>query len=111
LTGYISEGIALCGKGQTQDAIEAFDLATMFTDRQSKTILLLIKAGQIFLICSLVHHGSQAIALFNAEQNFKAAPHVHQPPNPSPDGDTHACSIVEVSIMDLIQPSSRLILI
>jgi hypothetical protein len=103
LTGYISRGIALCGKGQIQDAIDAFDLATMFTNGQSKTILLLIKAGQIFLPYSLIHHGSQAIALFNAEQHSKATPHVYQPPDASPDSDTLACSIVKVSIPDLIQ--------
>jgi hypothetical protein len=56
LTGYISEGIALCGKGQIKDAMEAFDLAGMFTDGQSKPILLLIKAGQSFPLYSLVHH-------------------------------------------------------
>lgn len=45
-TGYTSKGIALCGKKHFKDAMRAFDLASMFTDRDSKTAhrLLLIKA-------------------------------------------------------------------
>ena len=45
VTGHISRGIALCGKKQFQDAMQAFDLAFMFANEDSKTIHLLIKAG------------------------------------------------------------------
>ncbi|KAG1745659.1 hypothetical protein EDB19DRAFT_455984 [Suillus lakei] len=43
--GYISKGIALCGKEQLWDAMEAFDLAFVFLNRDPMTadILLLIK--------------------------------------------------------------------
>jgi hypothetical protein len=46
-TGYISKGIALCGRKQVRDAIRAFDLASMFTngDIKANHFLLLIKAG------------------------------------------------------------------
>jgi hypothetical protein len=45
--GYISKGIALCGKTQVRDAKEAFDLASIFTDGDPKTyhIIFLIKAS------------------------------------------------------------------
>jgi hypothetical protein len=45
--GYISKGIALCGKTQVRDAKQAFDLASIFTDGDPKTnhIIFLIKAG------------------------------------------------------------------
>jgi hypothetical protein len=45
-TGYTSKGIALCGKKHIKDIMKAFDLASMFTDRDMKAIhcLLLIKA-------------------------------------------------------------------
>jgi len=51
LLGYISKGIALCGKKQFQDAMGAFDLGFMFTNEDSKVIhfLLLIKAGHTFV--------------------------------------------------------------
>jgi hypothetical protein len=42
LTGYISKGIALCGKNRLQDAIRAFDLASVFTNSDSETTLLLL---------------------------------------------------------------------
>ncbi|KAG1858584.1 cell morphogenesis N-terminal-domain-containing protein [Suillus tomentosus] len=58
LTGYISKGIALCGKGRVLDARAAFDVASMYTDQDSEIVhfLLLI----------------EAIALFNANQHDKA---------------------------------------
>ncbi|KAG1786312.1 uncharacterized protein HD556DRAFT_1445173 [Suillus plorans] len=58
LTGYISKGIALCGKGRVLDARAAFDVASMYTDQDSEIthFLLLIKA----------------IALFNADQHDEA---------------------------------------
>ncbi|KAG1896626.1 uncharacterized protein F5891DRAFT_580344 [Suillus fuscotomentosus] len=50
LWGYISKSIALCGNGQLWDAMEAFDLAITFSNRDPVTIdlLLLIKAVVIF---------------------------------------------------------------
>jgi len=43
--GYISKGVALCGKNQLSDAMQAFDLAFVFSNRDSMTndLLLLIK--------------------------------------------------------------------
>ncbi|KAG2356435.1 hypothetical protein BDR07DRAFT_447208 [Suillus spraguei] len=57
-TGYISRGIALCGKGYVREARIAFDVASLFTNQDSVTsyFLLLIKA----------------IALFNADQHEEA---------------------------------------
>jgi hypothetical protein len=42
--GYISKGIALCGKKQIRDANKAFDLAFTFADGESKTIYFLFLA-------------------------------------------------------------------
>ncbi|KAG2352949.1 hypothetical protein BDR07DRAFT_1615330 [Suillus spraguei] len=58
LTGYISKGIALCGKGHVREARIAFDAASMFTnqDPEANHFLLLIKA----------------IALFSADQHEEA---------------------------------------
>ncbi|KAG2054586.1 WD40 repeat-like protein [Suillus hirtellus] len=58
LIGFISKGIALCGKGQVREARVAFDVASMFTNQDSEInlFLLLIKA----------------IALFNADQHEEA---------------------------------------
>ncbi|KAG2051196.1 WD40 repeat-like protein [Suillus hirtellus] len=58
LIGFISKGIALCGKGHVREARVAFDVASMFTNQNSETnqFLLLIKA----------------IALFNADQHEEA---------------------------------------
>ncbi|KAG2060083.1 WD40 repeat-like protein [Suillus hirtellus] len=58
LIGFISKGIALCGKGHVQEAMVAFDVASTFTNQDSETnqFLLLIKA----------------IALFNADQHEEA---------------------------------------
>ncbi|KAG1799936.1 uncharacterized protein HD556DRAFT_1525177 [Suillus plorans] len=58
LIGFISKGIALCGKGHVWEARVAFDVASMFTNQNSETnqFLLLIKA----------------IALFNADQHEEA---------------------------------------
>ncbi|KAG0702300.1 hypothetical protein DFH29DRAFT_1079532 [Suillus ampliporus] len=75
LTGYISQGIALCGKGQVPDARTAFDIAFMFTNEDSKTVhlLLLIKAYQYEEAISLVHKLTAAC----------------------PNNDTLACQVVE----------------
>lgn len=50
LWGYVSKGLALCGNEQLWDAMEAFDLAITFSDRNPVTVdlLLLIKAVVIF---------------------------------------------------------------
>ncbi|KAG2147912.1 uncharacterized protein EDB93DRAFT_395336 [Suillus bovinus] len=50
LTGCISKGIALSGKGNFRDSMQAFDLAFTFANEDSKIIvfLLLIKAIAIF---------------------------------------------------------------
>jgi hypothetical protein len=45
LTGYIAQGIALCGKQLVEDARTAFDLAFTFTDGNSDVTLFLIKVG------------------------------------------------------------------
>ncbi|KAG2363752.1 hypothetical protein BDR07DRAFT_1331577 [Suillus spraguei] len=81
LTGLISKGIALCGKMQVQDAMEAFDLASMFTNEYSKAthILLLIKA----------------IAYFNVNMHEHAILRVQNLANVCPEVDTPVCHIVE----------------
>jgi len=48
--GYISKGIALCGKRQVWDASRAFDLASTFTDPNTIHFIFLIKVGGMFLI-------------------------------------------------------------
>ncbi|KAG1726863.1 uncharacterized protein EDB91DRAFT_1350428 [Suillus paluster] len=48
LTGYISKGIALCGKGQVRDAKVAFDVAFMFTNENSNTVHFLLLAIALF---------------------------------------------------------------
>ncbi|KAG0694054.1 hypothetical protein DFH29DRAFT_1037150 [Suillus ampliporus] len=50
LLGYISKGIAPCGNKQLWDAMEAFELAFIFSDRDPITVslLLLIKAVALF---------------------------------------------------------------
>jgi hypothetical protein len=37
LIGYISKGIALCGKGHVREARIAFDVASVFTNQSSET--------------------------------------------------------------------------
>ncbi|KAG0705636.1 hypothetical protein DFH29DRAFT_996722 [Suillus ampliporus] len=75
LMGYVSKGIALCGKKQVREARTAFDLAFMFADEDSKIIhlLLLIKAYQ----------DEEAIICV---QELAAA---------CPNNDTLACRVVE----------------
>lgn len=50
LSGYISKSVALCGKQQVWDAMEAFDLALVFSNRDPVIIdlILLIKAILLF---------------------------------------------------------------
>ncbi|KAG2335861.1 hypothetical protein BDR05DRAFT_205965 [Suillus weaverae] len=81
LTGYISKGITLCGKGLVRDVRAAFDVASMYTNEDSETIhfLLLIKA----------------IALFNAGQHDEALLLLKELAAGCPNADTSACHIVE----------------
>jgi tetratricopeptide (TPR) repeat protein len=81
LTGYISKGIALCGKGDIRDARAAFDVAFMYTDQDSETVhfLLLIKA----------------IALFNADRHDEANLLLKELTTGCPNTHTRACHIVE----------------
>lgn len=103
LTGYISKGIALCGKNQILNAMKALDIAFMFTNEDSKIIhfLLLIKASYIVLAYSLshIHRGFKAVVLFNANQHHEAILRVQELAAACPDADILACRIVEVSIM------------
>ncbi|KAG1786308.1 uncharacterized protein HD556DRAFT_1445176 [Suillus plorans] len=86
LTGYLSSAIALCGNQRIQDAMKEFNLATM--PNLSPTFL--------------IHHGFQAIALFNAkQQHCEAIPHIQRPPDASPNADSLVCSIVEVYLDNL----------
>ncbi|KIK41304.1 hypothetical protein CY34DRAFT_218665 [Suillus luteus UH-Slu-Lm8-n1] len=81
LTGYISKGIALCGKGLIREARAAFDVASMFTNKDPDTnhFLLLIKA----------------IALFNAAQHEEAMVLVNELTAACPDADILGCRVVE----------------
>ncbi|KAG2743238.1 hypothetical protein P692DRAFT_201795091 [Suillus brevipes Sb2] len=80
-TGYISKGIALCGKGHVREARIAFDIASVFTNQDLKTshFLLLIKA----------------IALFNADQHEEAMLLVKELAAACPNADILACRVVE----------------
>ncbi|KAG2130298.1 uncharacterized protein EDB93DRAFT_1255969 [Suillus bovinus] len=84
LIGYISKGIALCGKGQVLDARAAFDVASMYTDQDPQILhfLILIKA----------------IALFNADQHDEANLLLKELVTGCPNGDTLACCVVEAYI-------------
>ncbi|KAG2151516.1 hypothetical protein DEU56DRAFT_908357 [Suillus clintonianus] len=82
LWGYISKGIALCGNQQLWDAMEAFDLAFIFSEHDSNPIsidlLLLIKA----------------VALFNASCHDEAMRRVHDLIGAYQHSDTFPCSVV-----------------
>ncbi|KAG1787973.1 uncharacterized protein HD556DRAFT_1448301 [Suillus plorans] len=81
LTGYISKGIALCGKGRVPDARAAFDVASMYTDKDSQILhfLLLIKV----------------IALFNADQHDEANMLLKELAAGCPNTDALACDVVQ----------------
>ncbi|OAX35521.1 hypothetical protein K503DRAFT_364265 [Rhizopogon vinicolor AM-OR11-026] len=81
LTGYVSQGIALCGKKLFPDAMKAFDLAFMFTDGDLKTVYLLLLV--------------KAIALFNANQQQEAMLRIHQLVVACPNQDILACRVVQ----------------
>jgi hypothetical protein len=101
LTGYISKGIALCGKGLVREARISFDIASVLTDQDSKTshFLLLIKVNQICLAYSLLHLAFQAIALFNADQHEEAMLLVKEIVAACPKADLLGCRVVEVSVL------------
>jgi hypothetical protein len=101
LTGFISKGIALCGKGHIPDARAAFDVASIYTNQDPQTVhfLLLIKVCYSGLVCSLSHCIFQAIALFNADQDDEAMLLLKELSAGCPNADTHACHVVEVNIM------------
>ncbi|KAG1896599.1 uncharacterized protein F5891DRAFT_589210 [Suillus fuscotomentosus] len=81
LVGFISKGIALCGKGHIREARIAFDVASMFTNQNSKTnqFLLLIKA----------------IVLFSADQHEEAMLLIKDLAVACPDVDPLARHVVE----------------
>lgn len=80
LMGYISKGLALCGKQQVLDAMAAFDLAFTFTNADPKTTHFL------FLI--------KAIASFNANACERTVLPV-QELAARPNADSLACRVVE----------------
>ncbi|KAG0705284.1 hypothetical protein DFH29DRAFT_1077689 [Suillus ampliporus] len=81
LIGYISQSIALCGKGQVCNARTAFDLAFMFTNEDSTTthFLLLVKA----------------IIIFNAGEHVEGIQRIRKLAATCPDNDILACRVVE----------------
>jgi hypothetical protein len=101
LIGYISKGIALCGKGHVREARAAFDVASMFTHQDSTAshFLLLIKVRQIRLAYSLLHLTFQAVALFNADQHEEAMLLVKELAAACSDADLFGCRVVEVSVL------------
>ncbi|KAG2150427.1 WD40-repeat-containing domain protein [Suillus clintonianus] len=80
LLGYVCKGIALCGNEQLWDAMEAFDLAFIFSNRDPTTIdlLLLIKA----------------VALFNASRHDEAMRRVRDLSTAFQHSNTLLCSVV-----------------
>ncbi|KAG2151487.1 hypothetical protein DEU56DRAFT_553851 [Suillus clintonianus] len=80
LLGYISKGISLCGNHKLWDAMEAFDLASTFANRDPITIyvLLLIKA----------------VALFNANCHDEAVRRVGDLAATYKNSDDLLCSVV-----------------
>jgi hypothetical protein len=100
LTGYISKGIALCGKGHVLKARISFDVASMFTDQDPKTnhFLLLIKVTSICLAYSLFHCVFQAIALSSANQHEEAMLLIEELAAACPNTDLLGYRVVEVSV-------------
>lgn len=79
LTGFISKGIALCGKRHFEDAMKAFDVASVFTKDSTTVHLLLIKA----------------IALFNANQHEDAILRIQDLAVACRKVDSVTCHLVE----------------
>ncbi|KAG1887514.1 WD40-repeat-containing domain protein [Suillus fuscotomentosus] len=97
LVGFITKGIALCGKGHVQEARIAFNVASMFTNQNSQTnqFLLLIRVHSIHLPCYLLHLVFQAIALFNADQHEEAMLLIKDLAAACPNVDPLAYRVVE----------------
>jgi hypothetical protein len=93
----------LCRKGLVRETRAAFDVASMFTDQDSKTghFLLLIKVGQIRFAYSLLHSVFQSIALFNADQHEEAILLIQELAAACLDVDHLGCRVVEVSVVGL----------
>ncbi|KAG2337934.1 hypothetical protein BDR05DRAFT_969717 [Suillus weaverae] len=87
LTGFISKGIALCGQGHIREARAAFDVASLFTNQDSKTnhFLLLIKA----------------IAVFSADQHDEAMVLIKELAAACPTSDL-GCRVVEIYLRVLL---------
>ncbi|KAG2342512.1 hypothetical protein BDR05DRAFT_1060241 [Suillus weaverae] len=81
LTGFISKGISLCGQGHIREARAAFDVASMFTNQDSKTNLFLLL--------------TKAIALFNADQHEEAMLLIKELTAACPTTDLLGCRVVE----------------
>ncbi|KAG0701427.1 hypothetical protein DFH29DRAFT_1000285 [Suillus ampliporus] len=83
--GYVSKGIALCGKEQLWDAVESFDLTLMCLNRGLITvdILLLIKA----------------VAFFNSGRHDEAMRRIQNLANSYQHSDTLPCSIVNLAMI------------
>jgi hypothetical protein len=101
LAGFISQGIALCGKMLFRKAMKAFDLAFMFTDGDSRTIhlLLLVKACQYFIVYPQLHYGFQAVSLFNSNRQQEAMLRIQELAAACPNADTFSCRVIKVSIV------------
>ncbi|KAG1724494.1 WD40-repeat-containing domain protein [Suillus lakei] len=96
LLGYISMGIALCGNEQLWDAMEAFDLAFIFYNRNPIIVdlLLLIKA----------------VALFNASRRDEAMRRVQDLVTAYQHPDRFPCGVVNSYLHQLTTSISGLFL-
>jgi hypothetical protein len=90
-----------------KEAMEAFDLAFMFTEGDSNTIhvLLLVKACEYFSRILPASLCFQAIALFAANRQKDAMMRIEELVTTCPNADTLACDVVKVSIMHSIYVS------
>jgi len=102
--GYISKGISLSGKEQLK-AMEAFDLAFVFSDREPITIDLLLLIKVLLTLFSvrctktLMLFISQAIVLFNASHHDEAMRRVQDLATACQHSDPLPCSVVNVRFM------------
>ncbi|KAG1734460.1 uncharacterized protein EDB91DRAFT_589691 [Suillus paluster] len=81
LTGYISKGIALSGKGHVQDSVEAFDLAFTFANEDSRIIHFL--------------HLIKVMTVFNVDEHEEAPIRIRERAAACPNDDTLAYMVVE----------------
>lgn len=107
--GYISKGIALCGKERLWDAIASFDLASIFLDSEQMTAEMLLLVKVLRHTCDSVsgfdgiYDFMQAIALFDAGDRDGALRRVQDLATACRHADTLPCIVVQVSfISDLI---------